>query len=106
MYSPVTLAESAQRRTHLTKVSYSQFLCRAGYEFLIIIAVLNAVSTTGANVAQMKSKLDRDEDIEILNWLTLVDYSPQQSDYIRRRQAGSGQWLLDSEEFQRWYKTE
>src|SRR6266480_3203699 len=54
----------------------------------------------------MKSKLDRDEDIKILNWLTPVDYAPQQSDYIGRRQAGSGQWLLDSEEFQTWLNTD
>jgi hypothetical protein len=50
----------------------------------------------------MRSKLDRNEDLEILNWLTPIDYGPQQSDYIRRRQAETGQWLLDSEEFQTW----
>ena len=54
----------------------------------------------------MKSKLDRDEDIEVLNWLTPVNYAPQQRDYIGRRQAGSGQWLLDSKEFQIWLKTD
>jgi len=53
----------------------------------------------------MKFKLDRDEDIKILNWLTPVDYALQQNDYIGRRQAGSGQWLLDSEEFQSWLET-
>jgi hypothetical protein len=53
----------------------------------------------------VRSKLDRDEDIEALNWLTPVDYGPQQSDYIRRRQPGTGQWLLDSAEFQAWLKT-
>ena len=54
----------------------------------------------------MRSKLDRDEDLEILNWLTPIDYAPQQSDYIRRRQPGTGQWLLDSAEYQTWLKTE
>jgi len=53
----------------------------------------------------MKSKLDKGEDIKILNWLTPVDYCPQQTDYIRRRQPGSGQWLLASTEFQTWLKT-
>src|SRR5947209_4514453 len=53
----------------------------------------------------MRSKLDRKEDIEILNWLTDIDYGPQQTDYIRRRQAETGQWLLDSAEYQAWLKT-
>jgi Cdc6-like AAA superfamily ATPase len=38
----------------------------------------------------------------ILNWLTPIDYGPQQSDFISRRQKGTGQWLLDSTEFQCW----
>jgi Cdc6-like AAA superfamily ATPase len=53
----------------------------------------------------MKSKLDKDEDIKILNWLTPVDYGPQQTDNIRRRQPGTGQWLLDSAEYQAWLET-
>jgi Cdc6-like AAA superfamily ATPase len=48
------------------------------------------------------SKLNRNEDVEILNWLTDIDYGPQQTDYIRRRQAETGQWLLDSSEFEAW----
>jgi hypothetical protein len=51
------------------------------------------------------SKLDRDEAIKVLNWLTLVDYGSQQTDYIRRRQPGTGQWLLDSTEYQTWLAT-
>lgn len=38
----------------------------------------------------------------ILEWLTPIDYMPQQNDYIKRRQPGTGQWLLDSIEFQTW----
>jgi Cdc6-like AAA superfamily ATPase len=53
----------------------------------------------------MRSKLDRKEDLEILRWLTPTDYGPQQSDLFRRRQAGTGQWLLDSAEYQAWLKT-
>ncbi|KAG4441137.1 hypothetical protein IFR05_003358 [Cadophora sp. M221] len=36
----------------------------------------------------------------VLDWITLIDYAPQQSDFITRRQAGTGQWLLDSIEYQ------
>jgi len=41
----------------------------------------------------------------ILDWLTPIDYASQQSDYLGRRQPGTGQWLLDSEEYQAWLKT-
>ncbi|KAH6844764.1 ankyrin repeat protein [Chaetomium sp. MPI-CAGE-AT-0009] len=38
----------------------------------------------------------------VLDWVATADYSSQQSDFIRRRQAGTGQWLLDSKEYQQW----
>jgi hypothetical protein len=41
-------------------------------------------------------------DQEILMWLTTTDYSAQQSDFLSRRQEGTGQWLLDSNQFQMW----
>lgn len=34
-----------------------------------------------------------------------MDYGLQQSDYLKRRQKGTGQWLLDSNEFQDWLST-
>jgi Cdc6-like AAA superfamily ATPase len=48
---------------------------------------------------------ERNARKEILNWLTPIDYAPQQSDYLRRRQPGTGQWLLDSEEYRAWLKS-
>lgn len=47
-----------------------------------------------------------DQEYEtIFEWLTPIDYAPQQNDYIRRRQLGTGQWLLASAEFQTWLDT-
>lgn len=40
--------------------------------------------------------------MKILNWLTPVNYGPIHSDILRRRQPGTGQWLTDSAEYQRW----
>jgi Cdc6-like AAA superfamily ATPase len=45
------------------------------------------------------------EHQSILDWLTAIDYAPQQSDFINRRQEGTGRWLLDSTEFQEWLNT-
>ncbi|KAH6677834.1 hypothetical protein F5X68DRAFT_264003 [Plectosphaerella plurivora] len=41
---------------------------------------------------------------EILRWLSPLDHSAQQSDYIRRREPGTGQWLLESNEYENWVK--
>ena len=38
----------------------------------------------------------------ILDWLTPLDYAIQQSDMIKRRQEGTGQWLINSGQFQNW----
>ena len=46
-----------------------------------------------------------DQECQIVsNWLTPIDYADQQNDFISRRQAGTGQWLLDSPEFKTWLK--
>lgn len=42
----------------------------------------------------------------ILDWLAPMDYAPQQSDFINRRQVGTGKWLLDSAEFKAWKETD
>ena len=57
------------------------------------------------HVKTVEHKLDRREDIEILNWLTDIDYGPQQSDYLQRREPGTGQWLLNSAEYKKWLNT-
>ena len=56
-------------------------------------------------VSTMSSRLNKEEDLKVLKWLTPIDYATQQSDYIGRREPGTGQWLLDSAEYQEWLKT-
>ncbi|EPS41921.1 hypothetical protein H072_4150 [Dactylellina haptotyla CBS 200.50] len=53
----------------------------------------------------MKFKLDKKDDLEVLDWITKVDYGPQQSDFVRKRQPGTGTWLLSSSEYQTWLNT-
>lgn len=47
-----------------------------------------------------------EEQRAILAWLTPAEYIHQHRDFINRREAGTGQWLLNSEEYQRWTVTE
>lgn len=53
-------------------------------------------------MSHIKFRLDKEEDRKVLDWLTADEYGPQQSDYLKRRQPETGQWLLDSKEFRDW----
>ncbi|EXK78267.1 hypothetical protein FOQG_17045 [Fusarium oxysporum f. sp. raphani 54005] len=68
----------------------------------ILSQVLDDTSAIRENTTHTRAKLDRKEDVEILDWLTPIDYGPQQSDYLSRRQPETGNWLLQSEEFLDW----
>ncbi|KAJ5552018.1 hypothetical protein N7535_000035 [Penicillium sp. DV-2018c] len=76
----------------------------------LLQAFLNSISSqtmaaTKKTLEQLNQRQDSHEDRFILNWLTPVDYTSQQSDYLSRRQAGTGQWLLDSKEYINWIHT-
>jgi len=53
-------------------------------------------------VNQLTKHQDEKERRIITDWLTPIDYATQQSDFINRREEGTGRWLLDSSEFQEW----
>ncbi|UKZ53658.1 hypothetical protein TrVGV298_007455 [Trichoderma virens] len=68
--------------------------------------VHTSVSATRLDVSNIKSNLDNDMNLQILDWITSIDYGPQQSDFFNRRQPETGQWLLDSTEYRAWLGTE
>lgn len=73
---------------------------------LTVYTVNETISRTEANVATISSKLTKKAETEALEWLTRNDQGPYQSDFLRRRQPGTGQWLLQSTEYQDWRTTE
>ncbi|KAK4085610.1 uncharacterized protein Triagg1_600 [Trichoderma aggressivum f. europaeum] len=66
---------------------------------------LEDFATTGEAVTRIESKITSEEDIRILEWLTLVNYGLQQSDYFQRRQRETGQWFLNSSQSEEWLQT-
>jgi Cdc6-like AAA superfamily ATPase len=68
------------------------------------ITLLNAFNghLTRNNTVQLLRQHDFHERRTILDWLTPFDYGTQQSDFIGRRQEGTGRWLLESDAFQTW----
>ncbi|KAL7912680.1 ankyrin repeat-containing domain protein [Trichoderma velutinum] len=61
--------------------------------------VLNEVYQS---VGHIQLKIDKDEEKQILDWLTPIDYGLLHSDYYKRLQPGTGQWFLRRKEFQDW----
>jgi Cdc6-like AAA superfamily ATPase len=43
-----------------------------------------------------------DQRTNLLKWLTSLEYGSKQSDCMRKRQPGTGQWLLRNELFEKW----
>ncbi|RVD89722.1 uncharacterized protein DFL_000717 [Arthrobotrys flagrans] len=64
--------------------------------------VIQSVTRIEANVERINSRLNRKDNLEILDWLTPTDYSNQQIDSLDQRQQGTGEWLLNSTEYQNW----
>jgi len=56
-----------------------------------------------ANVPQ-KNAVRKERDI--LDWLSNIDYVPQQNDYVSRRELGTGERLLRSPEFVAWLEAD
>jgi hypothetical protein len=57
---------------------------------------------TYQEMKRMRSEQEGYQYQTLLDWITPMDYGAQQSDFISRRQEGTGQWLIDSAAFQTW----
>jgi Cdc6-like AAA superfamily ATPase len=72
--------------------------------FLILTFQSDVALATKESVDKLHERQDNREDREeyreIVDWLTPVDFRLQQTDSLRRRQRGTGEWLLKSREFQ------
>ncbi|KAI0196461.1 hypothetical protein F4808DRAFT_305556 [Astrocystis sublimbata] len=73
-----------------------------------LVGILSDVSinieSINEGITHTKRYLERKEDTEVLDWLTSTNHGAQQTDNLRRRQPGTGQWLLDSEKYQTWLR--
>lgn len=55
-----------------------------------------------SDMNSLRINMDTAELREILEWLSPTDYPAQQSDIIKRRQKGTGQWFLNAPELAKW----
>ncbi|KFZ02007.1 hypothetical protein V500_00505, partial [Pseudogymnoascus sp. VKM F-4518 (FW-2643)] len=71
------------------------------------ISLLNAFNgrLSRDNVAKLVQHQEDQGRQIVLDWLTPIDFATQQSDFISRREAGTGEWLLESAKFLAWVNT-
>jgi hypothetical protein len=62
--------------------------------------------TTYQEVKRVTREQEECQRQAILDWITPINYASQHSDFISRRQPGTGQWLLDSAEFHGWVEAD
>ncbi|KAK1855763.1 ankyrin repeat protein [Colletotrichum chrysophilum] len=61
---------------------------------------------TRNELTKLGAQAQRDETEVILEWLTPIEHGIQQSDCLRRRQPGTGEWFLTSTEYLTWLSAE
>jgi ankyrin repeat protein len=64
--------------------------------------VRKAISTLGTGVDVILQDQSHQQRDNILEWISSTDFPALQSDFIARRQDGTGLWFLDSPEFSKW----
>jgi serine/threonine protein kinase len=70
-----------------------------------VLSALNERITLEIVVTLARQQEDQKRQT-VLDWITPVDYAPQQNDFITQREAGTGKWLLDSTVYQNWLETD
>ena len=61
------------------------------------------VKAASTGIAQMSNDHKHQE---VLRWLSPLNPASRQIDVLSRRQAGTGKWLLESDEFNKWISGE
>lgn len=74
--------------------------------------MLSVTFTTARNVRLQWSLLKfmakyygssiEEEFLKVLDWLSPLMFGPKQNDVFEKRQEGTGEWFLQSDEFQHW----
>lgn len=103
---PFTKKDIEERIKAIERQKTSLILALVDDQGKISRNIRNDVSAMRIDIGEIRSSAEQHKHRAILDWLAGVDYINQQNDFIGRRQPGTGQWLLESEEFRTWIATE
>ncbi|KAI4940642.1 hypothetical protein J4E91_011293 [Alternaria rosae] len=77
--------------------------------FKLSQAIKDDTGSICTHVSAIQSAVNKVQQVQVtatqrilLEWISSSDYPAQQSDIIKRRQEGTGQWFLDAPEVARW----
>ncbi|KAH8703741.1 ankyrin repeat-containing domain protein [Talaromyces proteolyticus] len=68
--------------------------------------LLRLNETVSKDVKYLRTQGMNQKHQDILEWLAEADFTNQQSDIIAKRQKGTGEWMLESNEFKQWFEQE
>ncbi|RSL46940.1 hypothetical protein CEP53_010127 [Fusarium sp. AF-6] len=72
---------------------------------ILEVVVTASVEDTKVNTERTIVHLDREQDNEILDWVTPFDYAPVQREHFSKSLTGTCQLFLGSNEFHQWVDT-
>ncbi|KAH7146905.1 hypothetical protein B0J13DRAFT_441596, partial [Dactylonectria estremocensis] len=72
----------------------------------ILADIQDRVTDMSTGVSRLISMQNDQEHLAVLDWFTPINYVSQQHDFLSRRQAGTGRWFLDSQEYSAWLGTD
>ncbi|CAG9982523.1 unnamed protein product [Clonostachys byssicola] len=72
----------------------------------ILEPALKVLDEVRHEVISTREKIQKNEELEILKWLTPIDYKPQHGDILQKRHPGTGQWFLKSIRYKDWIEKE
>ncbi|KAF3309294.1 hypothetical protein TWF173_011296 [Orbilia oligospora] len=105
-YAALTAAAYARELLNTLRPAKIQELPSWAPEFRIILKdIQKDVVVSKNNMDVILHHQVAQEEEKIIEWLTPIDYGTQQSDFLNRRYPGTGSWLLESEEYQKWIRS-
>ncbi|KAK8111993.1 uncharacterized protein PG998_008450 [Apiospora kogelbergensis] len=66
---------------------------------------LYLVQNIDGHVTEIVSAKDQETTMKILEWVTDINFGEKYSDCLKKRLEGTGEWLLNSSEYQKWLAT-
>ena len=65
-------------------------------------ATNDTINSVAEHIQNLRLNQSQTEREEILQWISPLNFTVQQSDLSVRRQEGTGSWFLESKQFQEW----
>ncbi|XWX02355.1 hypothetical protein V2A60_010392 [Cordyceps javanica] len=105
-YAALVAAAYARELLHVLKPANVDIAPSWGGKLEELLASIRGdIEHLSADVSGLVGFHQNQADEAILDWITTTDHGAYQSDAIKLRQPGTGQWLLGSENFRRWLES-